>query len=73
MGFFENMHIESELKEQRDLFNSQIEDEVEQFLQKTRPIQETEAKFHEWEMRFRKWFIENYLIPKYFTNKKGHA
>lgn len=74
MGFFkylERLRIESELKEQRDIFTSQLENEINQFRQKSRTPQETESKFHEWEIRFRQWFIDNYIIPKYFTNKKN--
>lgn len=66
MGFIENIRIESILKEQRAIFNEQRKSEMEQFRQKTRIPQETETKFHEWEMDFRKWFIDNYIIPKYF-------
>lgn len=70
MGFFkyiERLHIESELKEQRDLFISQLEYETKQFLKEPQTLQKTEAKFHEWEIQFRQWFIETYIIPKYFT------
>ena len=70
MGFFkyiERLRIKSELKEQRDIFNSQNENVIKQFRQKIRTPQETETKIHEWEMDFRKWFIENYIIPKYFA------
>lgn len=66
MGWIEKMYIESVLKEQRAIFNEQHKSEMEQFRQKTRTPQETEAKFHELETEFRKWFIDNYVIPKYF-------
>jgi hypothetical protein len=66
MGFIENMYIESVLKEQRDIFNELHKDEIEQFRQQKHSPQETETKFHEWEISFRKWFIDNFIIPKYF-------
>lgn len=69
MGIFksiERYHIENELKEQRLIFNSQIKDEIEQSRKKPTSPQETEAEFHKQEIQFRQWFIENYIIPKYF-------
>jgi len=76
MGFFKNIeraHIENELKGQKFIFLSQHKDKIEQQRQKPISPQEQEAITYEWETRFRKWFIENYLIPKYFTNKKGQV
>lgn len=70
MGFFkylERLRIESELKEQGDIFNFQFEDEIKEFHQKIHTLQETEAYFRERETQFRQWFIQIYIIPKYFT------
>jgi len=66
MGFIENMYIESVLKEQRAIFNEQHKNEIEQFRQKPRTQKEIQSYFHQLEMEFRKWFIENFIIPKYF-------
>lgn len=69
MGFFkylERLRIESELKEQKDIYTELCEDEIKQFHQKRHTLQETEAYFHRFEMDFRQWFIETYIIPKYF-------
>jgi len=70
MGFFkyiDRLHIESELKEQRFFFDELFKDDIEQFHKKPHTPQETEAQFHKWEMDFRNWFIQSYIIPKYFT------
>ena len=67
MSFVENIYIESILKEQREIFNEEHKDNIEQFRQKPRTPQETKAYFRQSEINFRKWFIENFIIPKYFA------
>jgi len=70
MGFFENMRIESELKEQRDIFIELHKNEIEQFRQETHTLQEIEENHRQFEIEFRQWFIDNYIFPKYFTNRQ---
>lgn len=70
-AYLEKLRIESVLKEQRDIFiylyESLHESEIEEFMEKKHcTLQETEAFFHQFQVEFQKWFIETYIIPKYF-------
>lgn len=70
MGFFKyigRLRIEHELKEQRFFFDELFKNDIEQFRKNPHTPQETEAQLRKWEMDFRNWFIQNYILPKYFA------
>lgn len=70
MGLFKYIKrcgIESELEEQRFLFDELLKEDIEKFHQETHTLQEIEEHYRQFEMKFREWFIQCYIIPKYFT------